>query len=69
MIDSATSNGVAAATDSPSQVRSSPLLSCGADFDAMGRQAAVLAGQIFNGAKPAELPGQRRMKEEATCSI
>jgi len=56
MIESATRNGVAVATNSPSHLRSSPLLFYGADFDSMGRQAAVLAVQIFNGAKPAELP-------------
>jgi putative ABC transport system substrate-binding protein len=56
MIESATRNGVAVATNSPSHLRGSWLLFYGADFDSMGRQAAVLAVQIFNGAKPAELP-------------
>jgi len=56
MIESATRNGVAVATNSPSHLGGSSLLFYGADFDSMGRQAAVLAVQIFNGAKPAELP-------------
>ena len=56
MIESATRNGVAVATNSPSHPRGSWLVFYGADFDSMGRQAAVLAVQIFNGAKPAELP-------------
>jgi len=56
MIESATRNGVAVATNSPSHLSGSSLLFYGADFDSMGRQAAVLTGQIFSGAKPAELP-------------
>lgn len=56
IIESATRNGVAVATNSPSHLHGSSLLFYGADFDSMGRQAAVLAVQIFNGAKPAELP-------------
>jgi len=56
LIETAAKNGIAVAASSPSHLRSATLLYYGADFDAMGRQAAGLVAQIFKGAKPADLP-------------
>jgi putative tryptophan/tyrosine transport system substrate-binding protein len=57
------------ATASPSMVEQGALVSYGADFRLLGRQAAKLVAKIMNGAKPSEIRIQMPEKHLLTLNL
>jgi putative ABC transport system substrate-binding protein len=58
LIHKAKEDGIPLAVHEPSMVEQGALVSYGADFQLLGRQAAKLVAKIMKGAKPSELPIQ-----------